>query len=135
MARRRRDADTSDIARADIEALSTPTPLARVYLDQIADVDHLTDVEDRRQYHPAATLRSPLLASGLPATIGERPNARRPQSSVGQYPAVLHHPNVQHAVVCARRKTRREVILARRYHRRRRGRGGGRRNLWSTIKC
>lgn len=134
MARRRRDADP--IVDASDEVLSTPTlPVAPISFDQFHDVDSLTDVEDRRRFHPEAAFRSPLSFSGLPATIGER---RAPQTGRVSYPTIAPpdttQPTDRFAVICARRKTRREVFLAKRLHRRR-GRGGGRRNYWSDVKC
>lgn len=135
MARRRRDADP--IEDASDEVLSTPTlPVAPISFDQFRDVDSLTELEDRRRFHPeAARMRSPLSFSGLPATIGER---HAPSTNRSTYPAISPPVRTirtdEFAVVCARRRQRREVMFAKRLHKRR-GRGGGRRNYWSEIKC
>jgi len=97
----------------------------------------LTEIEDRRRYHPEAAYRSPLSFSGLPATIGERYDTRTHVRSVGRatYPAIQSADPARYAVVCARRKKRREIMFALR--KRKRGGGGGRRrrNYWSDVRC
>lgn len=123
--------------RRDVSTPSlTPSfPLPRLSL--IRAFRPLTQVEDRRLYHPLGPARPARSLSGAPHRLivpKARPQARsRSRLNIN---SVVHHigfANPKKVLICIRRKMRREVLLAK-------GRGGGghrrpRRSHYSNIVC
>lgn len=122
--------DTSDIASVDtllgFPAVAPLTPSPAPLLTPFADIgsDPLTEIEDRRTFHPEGEARSARSLSG---------------AANHRLMAPLHHASFQigfekpkQVLVCVRRKTRREVLFAKK-----KGNGGARkrRNYYSGIKC
>jgi len=129
--------DTNAVASDPLLGLTAPlrpSPVIPSY--QLAyELQSLTEVEDRRTWHPAEDLR-PLLA---PTGRRAQQVLRDPMSRLRRFGAqtkaipVFSHPNpLRTAIVCARRKARKEVFHA--LGLKRRGSGGGRKKR-SNVKC
>lgn len=92
----------------------------------------LTQVEDRRTYHPLGPARPARSLSGSPHRLIV-PKARTYARISSRVPHMIGFANPSKILICVRRKIRREVILAK-------GKGGGRHRRprfshYSSIKC
>lgn len=90
----------------------------------------LTEVEDRRRFHPMREMRNPRTIVGTSSQI--RPVSERAHASSAMTDVGFIDP--ARVLVCARRRMRREVLHAR-------GIAGGtgfrspRFNFWSNVSC
>lgn len=96
---------------------------------------HLTEVEDRRTFHPLDFFRPARQLSGhpvQPVNVNHKKVAGRP---FFKFPAPgLAFTRPAQVTMCVRRKQRREVILAKKFQKR--GRGTPKRKNWySKIGC
>lgn len=99
--------------------------------------DPLSEIEDRRTYHPLGSDR-PALYSVAPLQVKDRqPSPRQRQAGFrpnSQTKGVIAFAQPDQVVLCVRRKERREVLFAKK--KTRRGPGGPRRRNWTTfISC
>lgn len=157
--RRHRERDTTDISSPllpNYKKYTTPSALDDLgYLRALAEMEAwqsrsiwddttLTDVEDRRRFHPKGRFRPPASistrASARLFDAVRRPTITRPNKlSSKKAIKVTHSPrlrflNPKHLAICIRRKIRREVIHALRHN----GGGGSRKrrfNEYSKIHC
>lgn len=148
--------DTNAIANDPLLGLtalpSSPSPILYDMRTLAYELQTLSEVEDRRTYHPADDLRP------LYTPQGRRAHSRLVDAGarLRRFPAqtkairVFSHPNpLRTAIVCAKRKARKEVLhalgLTRHYNKvqkalhKRRGLGGGFhlqfKRKRSDIKC
>lgn len=110
---------------------------SRRLLSPLAPLDPLSEIEDRRTYHPLGSDR-PALYSVAPLQVKDRrPSPRQRRAGFrphSQTKGVIAFAEPDQVVLCVRRKERREVLFAKRFHKR--GRGGPRRRNWTTqISC
>lgn len=143
MARRRKRSKTtgqrdhSSIARDNLDALLDDTTV--FYAPE--PVSLLTDIEDRRRWHPLQDFAPPRSSERFGGSVAQvfgpdlvrskRPPARFRTSG---YPGRFSFRSPNNVVVCVRRKRRREVMFAKR--RTKRGAGARRRrNVWSDVWC
>jgi len=118
------------VEASDFTSRRLLAPLAPSY-------DPLTEIEDRRTYHPLGSDR-PALYSVAPLRVKDRQPSRR-QRQAGFRPnsqtkGVIAFAEPDQVVLCVRRKERREVLFAKK--KTRRGPGGPRRRNWTTfISC
>lgn len=161
MARRRRSSraqrDTSVIANErllDAELLGPVSPSSTLSVRSVShDWDYsnphstwsssfLTEVEDRRTWHPEAAFRPPLLFSGNAARFDRLVDRRSSPLQVrrglrvrSQTKAVRAFDDPGYVALCVRRKKRREVIFAKRKAGKGSRRRHRRRNYFSEIRC
>lgn len=121
-----------DISFARPRLLSPLSPLPSTGLN-----DPLSEVEDRRSFHPQGRHRPALYSTG-PLKVKDRSPSKLQRrfgfAPRSQTKGVLTFANPSNVVLCVRRKTRREVLFATR----RNGAGGRRprRRNWTTqISC
>lgn len=134
--RRRRDTNaTSNNLSLDDSLLDALSPLME------APLPDLTEISDRRLWHPDPPARPSMMLDGRPSTrlvLEDRtPTPRQRAAGYRQFSqtkAVLAFSDPDNTIVCVRRKSRREVLFAKRY--RGRGRGRPRRMQWfSKVRC
>lgn len=135
--RRRRDASSPSLTVTRLPSASLP--LVSRSFDLSAP---LSEVEDRRTYHPLGPNRPARYSTGTTAsyTLKDRKHAKphrlRNPFGASQTRAAVAFADPSHVAVCVRRKTRREVIFAsgagaKRTKRRR----PQRRSATSAIRC
>lgn len=131
MPRRRRRNDTPPTPIADA-LFQPPSANPRLLSDLVSSpVGPLTEVEDRRTYHPLDTFRPVMEIGGTPS--GPRQVKRSFKRSL---PFGLQFGKPEKTAICVRRNTRKEVLHAMR----KTGKGGGprrrpRRNWHSSTSC
>lgn len=104
--------------------------LAPLFSDLASPLGPLSEVEDRRTFHPLDDFR-PAMEIG-----GTRTGPRQVKKSFKpQLPFGLQFAVPEKTVVCVRRKTRREVIFAKRKQGGGRGRKRPTKNWFSKIGC
>lgn len=131
--RRHRSPQRDHISIANPSIVDRKLLRVRSALDDLRDLERLTDIADRREYHPLKDFRPSLSLSGAAADVNV--NERSPRGGRFSMPALKYAFVTPHKVaVCSRRQVRREVLFAKR--RTRKGAGGSRRrNFWSDVKC
>lgn len=133
MARRSRNHTTEeerdDPLIANLLAPIAPAPLLSPSYSPSHDL--LTEIEDRRSFHPDAFFRSALDTEGR----NVNPKARHKPGPFSRIDFPAFDTPSRQVAVCIRRKTRREVIFAKK----KRGKGARarrrRRNYYSNIRC
>lgn len=129
MGRRRRNRDDPQVPDAIFQPQPRSlAPLIRDYVDDFAG-RALTEVEDRRFYHPLDSFQPAMEIGGR---VAQKPKIKK--TKLHQLPWQMVFDAPKKTAICVRRKTRREVIFAKRKS------GGGarrkpRRNTYSDIGC
>lgn len=123
---------------ADLNTIASPRLLSPLSpLPSTGLNDPLSEIEDRRSYHPLGAARPPIYSTGSLKVKDRSPSKLQRRfgfSPRSQTKGVLTFANPSNVVLCVRRKTRREVLFATR----RNGAGGRRprRRNWTTqISC
>lgn len=133
--RNRRTRVTTPVQR-DTRSIARRSLLKRVYLP-------VSQLEDRRVFHPERAARVPRTLEGRPVHVRVK-NPPRPEGIGGGFgerfaaaaavPFGLSFADASRVVVCTRRKARREVLHANGVAGRR-GLKPPRFNFWSKISC
>lgn len=124
--RRRR----SETPIADAVFQPPARPLAPLLSDLASPLGPLSEVEDRRTFHPLDDFRPAMEIGGTPTGPRQVKKSFKPQLPFGLQFAVP-----EKTAVCVRRKTRREVIFAKRKQGGGRGRKRPTKNWFSKIGC
>lgn len=133
--RRRREATVPSLPSLTVIRL----PISTVSLVPVTTPKNLTEVEDRRTFHPLGPTRPARFSTGGPSslTLRDKPKAGRFKTPFGhsQTKATVAFDDPGNVLVCLRRKRRKEVLHAMK----RAGKGGRqrrhRRNTHSAIRC
>lgn len=137
MARRNRptedqERDDDDIANLLAPGPVQPAPLLSPSSNPFgATYDVLTDIEDRRTFHPDGYFREARDLSGTPTSA----RLRDTRSRTARHQVLALDDHRHPVLVCVRRKQRREVIFAKRKHRKGAGARRRRRNYYSNVRC
>jgi len=121
-----RRGNTLSTANRRLPTLSPSNPWA------MSDYSLLSEVEDRRTYHPDGPVRSPRDVRGLRVSTSAAP--RPPKDPWAATPSRVAFSVPQEVLVCVRRKQRKEVLHALN----KTGKSGQKRphrNYFSDIQC